>query len=197
MDRQIKIRGMRTEPAEIESILTQHTSVMSAVVVAAGELSSQTLTAYIQWASGAQHSVEDLRRFAAGYLPGFMLPTFWVTVTSIPTTIAGKIDVAALTRTEAVESVERPATDALSVPTEEEAAIIQIWCDVLKLQKISPSDNFFYLGGNSLSAMHLTFSLTDYFCVEVPLIAAFSYPTPRELAEFINELLSKDSDPML
>jgi amino acid adenylation domain-containing protein len=195
MDRQVKIRGMRAEPAEIESVLTRHISVVAAVVVPTGELAAQALTAYIQWASGARHSVDELRRFAQDYLPGYMLPTSWIPVISLPTTITGKIDVAALTRAEAADPAERlPAHDP-GVPTDEEAAIIQIWREVLKLEEISPSDNFFYLGGNSLSAMQLTFSIADRFSVEVPLVTAFSYPTPRKMAQFIKELLSEENDP--
>ncbi len=190
MDRQVKVRGMRVEPVEIESLLSGHPAVLGAIVVPVGDLNSRRLVAYVQWARGARESLDDLRSFARERLPGYMLPASWITVDSIPTTVAGKVDISALVQSDSAEStVSLPAHGVISVEPEE--VIADIWRDVLNVSMVAMNDNFFYLGGHSLSAMQATFRLGNRFSVEIPLTAIFSHPTPHDMAEFVRSCLQE------
>jgi amino acid adenylation domain-containing protein len=192
MDRQVRIRGTRVEPAEIEGVLSKHPAVLGAAVVPVGDVTDRRLVAYVQWANGMRGSVDELRDFARDRLPSAMLPSFWVAVDSIPTTVAGKIDVTALASLELPAEPAHDAAPQQASLTELEAAVVDIWRDVLSVPTVTIDDNFFDLGGHSLAAMVLVFRLGDRFSIDVPLIAAFTYPTPHEMAEFLEQLIRED-----
>lgn len=201
MDRQVKIRGTRVEPAEIEGVLSKHPAVLGVAVVPVGDVTNRDLVAYIHWANGAHESIEDLRRLAREHLTGAMLPTSWISVESIPTTVSGKVDVSALSRTRLaepgdsqVETGEVIAAQSEAGPTQLEETIADIWRDVLGVPSVEPQDNFFDLGGHSLAAMVLVFRLSERFSVDIPLTAAFTYPTPQDMAEFITQTVPEEGD---
>jgi amino acid adenylation domain-containing protein len=192
MDRQVRVRGTRVEPAEIEGVLSRHPAVLGAAVVPVGDVTERRLVAYIEWANGARESIDDLRGFAREHLTSAMLPASWVSVDSIPTTVAGKVDLPALLRLEPAEPVDEQAASEETAASELEEAVAGIWRDVLSVPTVSLHDNFFDLGGHSLSAMVLVFRLTDRFSVEIPLTAAFTHPTPYDMAEFIEQSLADE-----
>jgi amino acid adenylation domain-containing protein len=192
MDRQVRIRGTRVEPAEIEGVLSKHPAVLGAAVVPVGDVTDRRLVAYVQWANGMRGSVDEVREFARDRLPSAMLPSFWVAVDSIPTTVAGKIDVTALAGLELPAEPAHDDAPRQASLTELEAAVVDIWRDVLSVPTVTIDDNFFDLGGHSLAAMVLVFRLGERFSVDVPLITAFTYPTPHEMAEFLEQLIRED-----
>ncbi|HEV2905335.1 MAG TPA: non-ribosomal peptide synthetase, partial [Pyrinomonadaceae bacterium] len=148
VDDQVKIRGYRIEPGEIETVLKQHASVSDcAVVVSETAADEKRLVAFIKNDANVQWDGEALRQSLLGKLPEYMVPAVFVRLASLPLTVNGKVDRQALasqapTQTSNGDFVE-PRT-----PTEETLA--GIWSDVLKVDRVSVTDNFFDLGGDSI-----------------------------------------------
>ena len=180
-DHQVKIRGYRIELGEIEAVLAQHPTIKESVVLAREDTAGdQRLVAYVVGAGGSQPSAHDLRRFLQQKLPEYMVPSAFIFLESLPLTPSGKLDRKALpapdqTRPELEETYSPPRT-----PVEESLA--QIWCDVLKLDQVGVHDNFFDLGGHSLTATQLISRIRDTFKLDLPLRNLFEAPTVGEFA---------------
>lgn len=185
-DEQVKIRGYRIEPGEVESALAQHEDVMQTAVVARADNSGEhRLVAYVVGVEGATIEAAKLRRFLAGTLPEYMVPTTFVTVAALPLTPNGKVDRKAL---------PAPATEALaagsafvSPATEMEVGVADVWREVLKRERIGRHDNFFDLGGHSLLLVQVQSRLTRKLARNIALVELFQYPTVSALAEFLGE----------
>jgi amino acid adenylation domain-containing protein len=178
-DHQLKVRGFRIEPGEIEAALTRHPEVSQAVVLARDAApGDRRLVAYVVGAAGAAPPVRELRELLAESLPAYMVPSEIVALSALPLTPTGKLDRRALPAPES-----GPATAgwaAPSTPAEELAA--GIWEEVLGVERVGVHDNFFALGGHSLVAAQIAARLQDAFGVEVSLRAFFEAPTVAELA---------------
>ncbi|MEA2604955.1 MAG: hypothetical protein QOF89_5947 [Acidobacteriota bacterium] len=181
-DYQVKIRGIRVEPAEIEGALREHPQVRDAVVVASeGSAASSYLCAYVV----ADHEVSPavLRLFLQGSLPDVMIPAAFVFLDRLPRTLTGKVDRAAL---------PPPPRDeprlfiAPRTPTEELLAIL--WQELLLCGPVGAKDNFFALGGHSLLALQLLSRLRDLFGVEVSMGDFLSRQDLAALAARVDEL---------
>ena len=186
VDRQVKVRGFRIEPGEIEQALARHAAVRESVVVAsAGAADVHRLVAYLVLAPGGPAPPDsELRQFLRTSLPEPMIPSAFVVLESLPLTHNGKVDREALPTPESVSF--RP--DALFVaprgPLEEEVA--SIWGAVLGLERIGALDNFFDLGGHSLLATQVISRLREATGVDIPLRALFESPTVAGMAERID-----------
>lgn len=191
IDDQVKIRGFRIELGEIETLLSQHPSIQTAVVVAREDTGDKRLVAYIVPVAEVINQSE-LREFLALQLPEYMLPTAFVVLKSLPLTANGKVDRKALPTPEQV----RPQLAATFVAPQNatEEAIAQIWAEVLKLNQIGIHDNFFALGGHSLLLTQVTSRLYQAFSIEVSLRQLFDTPTIAQLAEVINQKLLQQTD---
>jgi amino acid adenylation domain-containing protein len=150
-DAQIKVRGYRVEPGEIESLLQQQPGVAQAVVVATS--GGTSLTAYIVAANGDTCSPQRLRAALGTRLPEHMVPTRWVPLEALPLTASGKVDRRALPPA-AGDSRDELGTYA-APRTSMEALLAAIWADALGVDRVGIHDNFFDLGGHSLSAMRV------------------------------------------
>jgi len=180
IDQQVKIRGYRVEPGEIESRLLKHDSVKEAFVLAKEDLRGGYLCAYI--VAGEELEVEELKRYLAGELPDYMIPSYFIQMDKIPVTPNGKIDRLALP--EPYGSINfGKEYEAPGDETEEKLA--RIWQEVLGIEKIGIGDNFFDLGGHSLKGISLVSKIHKEFNVEVPLKEIFRTPTIKGLAEHI------------
>ncbi|MFH8386840.1 amino acid adenylation domain-containing protein [Kitasatospora sp. NPDC018058] len=149
-DQQVKLRGFRIEPSEIESRLTEHPSVGRALVLVQGE----QLVAYLTPAPGEQvANVSLLRRFCAEQLPEFMVPSHCVVLDAFPLSPNGKVDRAKLP----VPTADRPELEqSYQVPrTPAEQLMAQLWSEVLGVERIGIEDNFFDLGGTSVDVIRL------------------------------------------
>jgi acyl-coenzyme A synthetase/AMP-(fatty) acid ligase len=194
-DQQVKVRGYRVEPAEVEAVLSAHPAVASAVVTADGEGAARRLVAYLVPVGSSESipSASSLRAFAAERLPEFMVPSVFVELAALPLTANGKLDRAALpapdaTRPDLASQFVAPAT-----PTEE--LVAGIWADLLDLDRIGVHDNFFQLGGHSLLANQVVSRIRSVFAVEFPLAVLFDRPTIAEIALAINQIvLGPDGD---
>ena len=186
LDHQVKISGHRIELGEVEATLRRHPSVRDVVVVAHDdEFGEKRLVAYLTPADGPTPAVNVLRRFLGDQLPDYMTPATFVTLDAFPLTPNGKIDRKALPAPEH----ERPELGrrfvAPRTPIEEELAAL--WAEGLGIEKIGIEDNFFDLGGNSLSAVRIFFNVRERFHVELPLGTFLEAPTIADFARRLEE----------
>jgi amino acid adenylation domain-containing protein len=175
LDDQLKLRGFRVEPGEVEAVLLTHPLVRHAAVRAHREV----LVAYV--VSGARQ--EELARFAAASLPPHMVPAHWVRMEAMPLTANGKLDRAALPppQPERVEFV-LPRTDA-------EELVASVWAEVLGVERIGAFDDFFALGGHSLLAIRVVSRLRAIVEVEVPIRRLFTDHTLAGFAVAVEQTL--------
>jgi amino acid adenylation domain-containing protein len=180
-DRQVKGRGHRIEPGEVEAALTAHPRVRSAVVVARGEGGERLLAAYLVAAdAGGPPTVEELREHLRGRLPEFMVPALFTEIPAVPLTPTGKLDQAALPGPQ--DGRLRPATGGAEPSSPTETELAGIWAAILNQDRVGVHDNFFDLGGHSLLAIQLISRIREAFGVDVPIAEVFDKPTIAQLA---------------
>ncbi|HSG41114.1 MAG TPA: amino acid adenylation domain-containing protein, partial [Thermoanaerobaculia bacterium] len=186
LDSQVKIRGVRIEPGEIEAALATHPAVRQAVVLARRERGSSLLglVAWVVPAPGAALDAGDLRRFLRERLPETLVPAAFVPLEHLPRTPNGKIDRRALP-----DPGERALAAAVHVPprTETERELAGLWRQILDVPRVGRSDSFFELGGHSLRIIQLAFRIQEAFGVEVPFRSFFAAPTLEGMARAIAE----------
>ncbi|QNE17016.1 amino acid adenylation domain-containing protein [Kribbella qitaiheensis] len=149
-DDQVKVRGFRIEPGEVEAALARHEDVAHAVVVVRGDARSRHLVAFVVPAPAATVDTAALRGFAERVLPGYMVPSRIVPLAELPLNRNGKVDRRALPELAAeIPRVHRaPRTDV-------ERTLAGIWADVLRVPRVGLDDNFFALGGDSILSIQL------------------------------------------
>ena len=180
LDDQIKIRGYRVEPTDVEAALARHPAIREAAVAArANSAAENQLIAYLVLKTESL-GVGDLRPFLKERLPDHMVPAIFARLPELPRTPQGKIDrralpVATLDRLDLPEVHVLPRT-----PTEDLMA--GIWCKVLDISAVGMNDNFFDLGGHSLLASRLLATVKDVFGVALTLTTLLHAPTVGQLA---------------
>jgi acyl-coenzyme A synthetase/AMP-(fatty) acid ligase len=191
VDHQVKVRGFRIEPGEIEAALRRHPQVREAVVVARGERLVACVVADEEGPGAA-----ELQGFLRGRLPAALVPSAFVRLSELPLTPTGKVDRRAL----AGLGLETPAESGGHVaprnPIEE--LLVPLWSEVLGVERVGVFDDFFALGGHSLLGVQLTSRVRDLFGVELPVRAVFSSATVAGLAERIaGEMAAQAGDALL
>ncbi|WP_051827678.1 non-ribosomal peptide synthetase [Streptomyces bicolor] len=181
-DSQVKIRGNRVELTEVEAALLDEPAVAQAAVVDRGEGAERVLAAYVIPAYGATPTVTELRARLAARLPDYMIPTEFHRLERLPLTRHGKTDRAALRAETGAPRLElgtayRPAAGEL------ESLMAGIWAEVLGVPAVGMDDNYFDLGGTSLSIKQAQLRLEERTGVRLPSTALYEYPTVRALAE--------------
>jgi hypothetical protein len=152
LDHQVKLRGFRVEPGEIEAALVAHPDVGSAVVLLKeSSAENARLVAYLTPSDGAQPDASRLQEFLRRRLPDYMVPAAFVVMGQLPLTPNGKLDRAALPEPDRIERSDAHAFVAPRTPTE--ALLVETWRELLGVEQVSVRDNFFDLGGHSLLAM--------------------------------------------
>lgn len=183
-DNQIKLRGFRIEPGEIESLLTMHPAVRQAVVVIREDYGTvKRLVAYLEGENSQSVNV-SFKDFLSAYLPGYMIPSAFVWMDELPHTGNGKIDRKLLPVPDTME-VDTSQQDIAPQNSTEEA-MLEIWKEILKLEHISVTDDFFDLGGDSLMAVGLMARVELRFNFRLPLATLFHYSTLRELSSKVS-----------
>jgi amino acid adenylation domain-containing protein len=154
IDQQIKIRGHRIEPGEIETLLRQHPEVQDALVRVweAGEAGKQ-LVAYLVGPSEA--AVASVRRFLEDRLPDFLLPSCFICLESLPLTTHGKVDVRALPSPSATLLTATAHSTRTLPGNDAERLLVELWQRLLGIEDVGIHDNFFTLGGHSLLAVQM------------------------------------------
>jgi amino acid adenylation domain-containing protein len=187
LDAQLKIRGFRVEPGEVEAALSDHGAVREAVVVAREDNSAtKQLVAYFVGCPGRSVAPSELRTHLAKKLPPFMVPSQFVRLDALPLTPNGKVDRQALPAPKNVsyESGERPVPPR----TRTESLLLEIWETVLGRDSLGVYDDFFEVGGHSLLATQIVSRIARSFRVELPVSALFEAPTVAALARTLEEV---------
>src|SRR6266403_2236945 len=192
-DRQVKIRGIRIEPAEVEAVLAEHPSVRQAVVTAYEEAPGQKeLVAYVVPAPDMRPSATVLREYLRGLLPGQMVPTAFVVLDQIPMTANGKVDRRGLPPPEV--HVRQSEGQFVAPSTFLERTIVRTWEEVLGVPGIGTLDRFLDLGGNSLKAMQIITRMQNALEHVLPLESLFNMATVSEQAAAIEKYLIATSN---
>jgi len=179
-DRQIKIRGYRIESGEIEAALRGHEDIAQAVVSPRGGGHDVRLVGYVVTRSGADVAPEGLREHLREVLPDYMVPAAFVALPALPLTGSGKIDHRALPEP---DWGSRAGDVPLAPRTEDESKIAAIVAEVLVLSNpVGIADNFFALGGHSLTATRLMARIRATYGVDLPVRTFFADPTVAGLA---------------
>jgi amino acid adenylation domain-containing protein len=182
IDHQVKVRGFRVEPGEIEAALVRHPAVREAVVVARGEGTGRALAAYV--VPGEPVSPDELRSFLRARLPGHMVPAsigMLGLFDRLPLTPNGKVDRRALGQ-RPPGNREEPAPPRSGL----EQTLAGIWAGLLGLERVGRDESFFDLGGHSLLLARLQAELREKLNREVPLLALFEHPTVGALAAWLD-----------
>ncbi len=185
-DAQVKIRGFRIEPGEIQAVLIEHPSIRSAVVVPGAD--PQGGLRLIAYYVGVNADAAALREHLAARLPAHMVPAAFVRLDALPLTLNGKLDVRALPAPDEV-AVER---SRVAPRSPQEIALAEIWQDVLGGALPGADDDFFALGGHSLSAVKVVARVRQRLGVNLPLQSVFSQPVLLQLARSIEEAATAD-----
>ncbi|HXS02524.1 MAG TPA: amino acid adenylation domain-containing protein, partial [Pyrinomonadaceae bacterium] len=191
-DHQVKIRGYRIELEEIESVLKQHEAVREAVVHAhADAATGLRLTAYIVAEEPDERTINGCREHLRERLPDYMMPAGFVLMDALPLTPNGKVDRHALPVPQKTADVEKGFQPPRN-PTERE--IVEIWSELLGLERVGVEDNFFELGGHSLLATQMISRIRMNFGVELDVKKFFLRPTITTLAEVVEQKLFAGAD---
>ncbi len=186
LDRQLKVRGHRIEPAEVEAALLTCPSVRDVVVtVRADAAGTQRLVAYHVPAPDGQTDPAALRDHLSARLPAFLVPDLYVAVPRLPLTANGKVDVAALP--DPGDGRPELATAYVAPGTELEWAVAAIWSEVLGVDRVGVEDDFFALGGHSMLATQVVAAIRDRLGRRVTLRMLFDEPGLGALARAIDE----------
>lgn len=184
-DNQIKIRGFRVEPGEIESAFRRLPNIADcAVVVDAGPTRESRLVAfYVPVDPEAVGEAGALRTLLAPQLPSYMVPSVFISRRALPTTANGKVDRGALRA--AIPEVSLNTDVGVPEPGSLEESLSMVWCEVLGLESVGIHSDFLDLGGNSLAAMKLKSRIVEQYGVSLELGAFLSRPTIAEFAEYL------------
>ena len=189
-DFQIKLRGQRVEPGEIESVLGGHPDVQAAAVVLHhDDVLGDRLVAYI--GSALAIAPAELKSYAASKLPSYMVPSEVTILATLPTGPTGKLDRRAL------PEPKFTAAEFRSPSTPMQRTVAEIFGDILGVDSIGLDDDFFALGGNSLVATQAVARIAEAARRRVPLRLLFEAPTVGEFADRITSLTGDDRPPLV
>ncbi|NJQ04799.1 amino acid adenylation domain-containing protein [Streptomyces lonarensis] len=181
-DRQIKVRGHRVDPGEIEAALTALPGVTEAAVLTRPGAGGELLAAYVAVTDPQAGDPAGLRARLTAALPGHLVPALYATVERLPLTPNGKLD------TDALPEPSAPAaTDDEPPRNDTEAAVCAVYADVLGVDRVGRDSDFFDLGGHSLLAARVVAGLRAALGTEPPIRFLFESPTPAALAARLDE----------
>ena len=185
-DYQLKVRGYRIEPGEIEIALLEDHDVEQAVILARDDgQGDKKLVAYVVPAAEKMVSAAKLHEFLRARLPEYMVPSHFVILDKLPQTINGKIDRKALPALDPVHTMPEQSYVAPQTPIEK--AIARIWSSVLRLERVGVHDNFFHLGGHSLLGTQVISRVRKAYHVDLPLRSIFTMPTVAQFSEAVED----------
>ncbi len=196
-DEQVKVRGFRVEPGEIEAQLATHEAVREAIVIARQDPAGNArLLAYVslQDAAPCAELVRDLREHLAARLPEYMVPAAFVVLDALPLTPNGKVDRRALPEPDD-EAFAQAQYEAPQGETEQ--TIAALWAELLGVERVGRHDNFFALGGHSLLATRMLARLREAFGHDVSIRTLFEAPTVSQLAPRVHTAVQSDALAML
>lgn len=184
IDYQIKIRGFRVEPAEVENCLTEHPALKATVVTSseASQGEKRLVAYYILKDPSMTVSDRELRQYLKLYLPNYMIPTSFVRMDAFPLNANEKLDRSALPAPQFISS-----QSYLAPRTSLEKKLVEIWSEELGIKPIGVKEDFFELGGHSLSAARIISKINHQFDKEVSLHDFYQTPTIAYLVTLIKK----------
>jgi amino acid adenylation domain-containing protein len=190
IDYQVKVRGYRIELGEIEAALLKHPAVKEAVVVTKADIAGETsLVGYFvpttAISDDGHDQISELRQFLKLKLPGFMVPSRFMPLTAMPLTANGKVDRKALPK---IDVSQQLAAHYIAPRTELEQKIVDLWAEVMGIEKIGIHDNFFELGGHSILAIQVIARLRKMMQIDLPVTTLFALPTVADFADRIETI---------
>ncbi len=181
-DTQVKIRGYRIELGEIENALTSQSDIDQAVVTVKGNKGDSNLIAYILGEKNLD--LENLKVKLSSLLPEYMIPSYYMTIDSIPLTSNGKVDVKALPDIEVKDMIQ---ANYVAPQNQLEEKLVAIWEKVLGIDGIGVTDNFFELGGHSLKVIQFINKTKVTLGKDISIKDVFNRPTIKEIASSLTE----------
>ena len=195
IDHQVKIRGFRIELGEIEAALSRIPGVREAVVLAREDSpGDKRLVAYVAGSNGAEPAAAALRAALQRELPDYMVPAAFVVLDALPLTSNGKVDRKALPTPDIGAQV---AHQYVAPRTVTEWVLARAFREVLQIDRVGINDNFFHLGGNSLSGLKLAERIRRTVCSALPVTAIFQAQTIAELADWISRSEDRAQSPLV
>jgi acyl-CoA synthetase (AMP-forming)/AMP-acid ligase II/acyl carrier protein len=180
-DNQVKIRGFRIELGEIENALLGYSENLKQTIIIAKEIHEQkVLVAY--YMSNLDIDKSDLRLYLAKKIPEYAIPSFYVKLDKFPLTPNGKIDFKSLPDILDTDLIKR---EYQAPENEDQVKLIEIWENVLGINKIGINDNFFELGGNSINMIKITAEIQNHFELKINITDVFKDPTIKRLDDLI------------
>ncbi len=184
-DQQVKVRGFRIEPVEIESVLGRHENVRASVVVVEERNGEKDLIAYV--VACEDLTKRELRKYLEEKLPHYMIPSTLVKIKEMPLTTNGKVDRVRLAELKAASQDNEGEESYVAPRNEMEEVIAGIWKEALGLERVGIFDNFFDLGGHSLLAMKICTKMSGKLLCEARVTDLFRNPTVESLARHLGE----------
>lgn len=188
LDNQVKLRGLRVELDEIENVINSYENVKMSKVIVLSNGNEDYLAGY--FTAAARVDVSELTKYLKSKLTGYMVPNALMQLDEMPLTVNGKID---KKRLPAIESTAEER-EYVAPSTELEKEFCDKFAEILKLERVGAADNFFEIGGTSLSATKIVmYAITKGY----PMVYkdVFAHPTPAMLAEFVSEKNFAQADP--
>lgn len=188
IDHQLKIRGYRVEPGEVEAALVAHPGVRQVAVQGRNDTGEMRLVAYLVL-RGTPLSSGELRAFLAPRLPDELIPSAFVVMSELPLTPDGKVNLKALPAPQAAPPREPETDEASRVENMDalERLIADVWQEMLGIEQVAADDNFFELGGQSMVAFRVITRLNELLSLRLPVMDVFRFPTVSELATSVRE----------
>ncbi|MCG8637883.1 MAG: phosphopantetheine-binding protein, partial [Desulfobacterales bacterium] len=196
IDRQIQISGYRVEPAEIEKTALTHPDVSAAAVAVSRDSQGNVMTTIfiVTEKDRPGLTAAAFKTWLKSRLPDYMIPSKVRMADDLPYTPSGKINYTTLetewlsgTGAEAPPAAADKPVQAATDKDEYASGLIRIWKEILNLSAVDPGDNFFDIGGSSLTAIRLVTAIGKKFNISVPVLAIFRYPVLRDLAKVLRE----------
>ena len=195
IDHQVKIRGFRIELGEIESVLASHPAVHHSLVMAREDTpGDKRLVAYVVPLPSQQPSIADLRSHVRQALPEYMVPSMFTVLATFPLTPTGKIDRRALPPP---LPEHRDRSTIITPRNQNEALMLSIFREILNVDSVSVTDDFFDLGGHSLMAARLVSQICAATGRQIPLAALFRAATVESLARLVEQESEVEHDPVV
>jgi len=191
-DQQVKVHGVRTELGDVETALNAVPGVAAcAILVRPDRAGEKRIVGYVVPKAGITFAPSALREALSQRLPTAMIPTAFVFIDSLPTTLSGKLDISALPDP-VFESASDESDGPPTGPLEE--LIAAVWGQLLSREHLGAHEDFFLIGGNSLVAARAAARIAAIVGVEVPLDLIFRAPTIARLSRALSQLTRGPSD---